>query len=165
MQESQNEKNDITDVEFKEIPTESSTPEGFFNPVNYLTDALREAGYHDPEGWTKNIDVRAANAVEEKDRIFFANRALRLYLAEIEGRENISPRMLLADGIDSVKWKALMDQGVIPWLLNQFDAKGKRKTEEAPAADETITSLDVPQDTEDQSPSTDSNSQPGSPEA
>ncbi|BAW19032.1 hypothetical protein [Ralstonia phage RP12] len=103
-----------------------------FNPVVYLTNALTSAGYTNPTGWLKGIDPRAETAEDEKDRIFFANRALRLYLAEVPDRENISPRMLLADGITSVQWTALVDQGVVPWLMNQFDKKGKRVASEGP---------------------------------
>lgn len=121
--------NQVTDVEFTEVNRDESafkeeTP--LFNPVDFLTMALHQAGYPEPTAWYKGIDVRAETADSEKDRIFFANRALRLFLAEVENRENITPRMLLADGIDSPKWMALMEQGVIPWLMNQFDKKGKR---------------------------------------
>ncbi|BAW19317.1 hypothetical protein [Ralstonia phage RP31] len=105
-----------------------------FNPVDYLTNALHNAGYPNPTAWYKGIDPRAETADNEKDRIFFANRALRLYLAEVPDRENISPRMLLADGITSIQWTALVDQGVVPWLMNQFDKKGRRV--EAPAIKE-----------------------------
>lgn len=123
---------DITDVAFVEIKKEEQKP--FFNPVEFLTNALHQAGFTDADLWHKDIDPRAETAEDEKERIFFANRALRLFLAEVGGdRDNITPRMLLADGIDSVKWIALMEQGVIPWLLNQFDKKGKRVTPEVEA--------------------------------
>ena len=134
--------NNITDVEFKEVPTETAAP--FFNPVAYLTEALTAAKHPEPLAWTKDCDPRAETALEEKERIFFANRALRLYLAEQTDRENLSPRMLLADGIDGVKWAALMDQGVIPWLMNQFDAKGKRiKPEDVQAETENRVGLAI----------------------
>lgn len=121
----------VTDVEFREVPVEKKeeTP-ALFNPVAFLTEALQKAGYAKPYAWTEGIDERAQTADNEKDRIFFANRALRLFLAEVENRDNITPRMLLADGVDSTKWMALMEQGVIPWLMNEFDAKGKRVKEE-----------------------------------
>ena len=116
---------EITDVEFTEIKKEPAAAS--FNPAVFLTEALISNGLIDAaKSWSIGIDPRAETAESEKDRIFFANRALRLFLAEIEGRDNITPRMLLADGIDSIKWMALIEQGVIPWLLNQFDSKGKR---------------------------------------
>lgn len=122
----------ITDVAFTEIKREEGAT--FFNPVVFLTDVLTSNGLSEAAAiWVQGIDPRAQTAESEKDRIFFANRALRLFLAEVEDRENITPRMLLADGIDSVKWCALMEQGVIPWLLNQFDKKGKRVAPEVEA--------------------------------
>jgi hypothetical protein len=127
----------VTDVEFTETPkaVAPAAPEPF-QPAVFLTKALIEAGYPEPTAWMKDIDPLVETHEDEKQRIFFANRALRLYLAEIEGRENISPRMLLADGIDGVKWAALMTQGVVPWLMNQFDEKtGKRKKEEVVGLD------------------------------
>lgn len=118
----------VTDVAFVEIKKDEKPA---FNPAVFLTEALIAAGLNEAAiGWSIGIDPRVETAESEKDRIFFANRALRLFLAEIEGRDNITPRMLLADGIDSVKWIALMEQGVIPWLLNQFDSKGKRVVSE-----------------------------------
>ena len=118
----------VTDVAFVEIKKDEKPA---FNPAVFLTEALAGAGLKEAAlGWSVGIDPRVETAENEKDRIFFANRALRLFLAEIEDRENITPRMLLADGIDSVKWCALMEQGVIPWLLNQFDKKGKRIADE-----------------------------------
>lgn len=115
----------IVDVEFTEIKREVVTP--LFNPAVFFTELLISNDLTDAAvNWSCGIDPRAETADNEKDRIFFANRALRLFLAEIEDRENITPRMLIADGIDSVKWIALMEQGVIPWLKNQFDKKGKR---------------------------------------
>lgn len=130
----------VTDVAFVEIKKEEQKP--FFNPVEFLTNALHQAGFSDADAWHKDIDPRAETAEDEKERIFFANRALRLFLAEYEdARDNITPRMLLADGIDSVKWIALMEQGIVPWFLNQFDKNGKRITreevqEEAPVTPE-----------------------------
>ena len=118
---------EIVDVEFTEIKKEEGATASNFNPAVFLTQALIDAGLIDEATkWSIGIDPRAETAESEKDRIFFANRALRLFLAEVEGRDNVTPRMLLADGIDAVKWMALMEQGVIPWLLNQFDKKGKR---------------------------------------
>lgn len=125
---------DIQDVDFKDVPaTEPAVAP--FQPAAYLTTALARAGYHDPEGWLKDADPLVATHEEEKQRIFFANRALRLYLAEIAERENISPRLLLADGIDATRWCALMDQGIVPWLMNEFDSKGKRVKPEPKAGD------------------------------
>lgn len=130
------ENKEITDVEFTEVTKEEAAP--IFNPVVFLTEALTAKGLTEAAAkWVQDIDPRAQSAESEKDRIFFANRALRLYLAEIEGRDNVTPRMLLADGIDSVKWIALMEQGIIPWLLGQFDKKGKRVTSEGDAVVET----------------------------
>lgn len=117
--------NNITDVDFKEVPTNNEVSEDAFDPADYLISALQSAGHPDPAAWTKDMDPRARTAPEEKDRIFFANRAIRLYLAEHGERENITPRLLLAEGIGKVKWAALMEQGVVPWLMNKFDAKGK----------------------------------------
>lgn len=131
--------NQIIDTEVTEVKEEAP----FFNPVEFLTNALRAADYVDPTGWRNNIDPRAEIAEDERERIFFANRALRLFLSEVEGRENISPRMLLADGIDSDKWIALMEQGVIPWLMNQFDNRGKRITQETEAEAEQPTMEDT----------------------
>ena len=126
MQENQT----VTDVAFTETTREEAV--ALFNPVTHLTATMEAAGLTDAAAkWTLGIDPRAQSAEGEKDRIFFANRSLRLFLAEIEDRENITPRMLLADGIDSPKWIALMEQGIIPWLLNQFDKKGKRVSPEA----------------------------------
>lgn len=124
---------EVTDVEFKEIPVEKKEEaQATFNPVSYLTNALNTAGLTEAAAaWVMNIDPRAETAEDEKERIFFANRALRLFLAEQPDRDNITPRMLLADGIDGVKWAALMEQGVIPWLKNEFDKKGKRVKPEA----------------------------------
>jgi hypothetical protein len=121
-----NDKN-ITDVDFKEVATEAVTETEvvLFDPVDYLTGALRDAGHPNPTAWTLDIDPRAQTAPSDKDRIFFANRALSLYIAEHTDRENITPRLLLVDGIDKVKWAALMEQGIVPWLMNKFDAKGK----------------------------------------
>jgi hypothetical protein len=128
----------VTDVAFTETPREeAATP--FFNPVTFLTQAFENAGlFHAAAVWAEDIDPRAETAEGEKDRIFFANRALRLFLAEVPDRENITPRMLLADGIDGVKWVALMEQGVIPWLQNQFDKKGKRVAPEAATEDSPV---------------------------
>ncbi len=117
---------DITDVEFKETPVETKEAPAIFNPVEFLTNALAQAGYPEPAAWTQDIDPLASTHEDEKARIFFANRALRLYLSEIEGRDNISPRLLLADGIDSTRWIALMEQGVIPWLMGAFNERGDR---------------------------------------
>lgn len=143
-------KSNVTDVEFKEVPTEAKEEvHQIFNPFLFLTDALIKAGYPDPVGWSAGIDSRVETADNEKDRIFFANRALRLYLAEVEGRENISPRMLLADGIDSVKWAALMEQGIIPWLMNQFDKKGKRMKSEDTTDEKDEVLGQTPPDTEE----------------
>lgn len=129
------EKNEIVDVEFTEVKREPAAAP-MFNPAVFLTEALIKAGLTEAAvQWCQNIDPRAETAESEKDRIFFANRALRLFLAEIEGRDNITPRMLIADGIDSVKWIALMEQGIIPWLLGQFDKKGKRVAPEAEQAE------------------------------
>lgn len=120
-------KQDVTDVEFTEVQNEPAQPAAaIFNPVEHLVNALTQSGYAEPRAWTKHLDPRAETAENEKDRIFFANRALRLYLAEVPERENISPRMLLADGIDSAKWCALMEQGVIPWLMGAFNERGDR---------------------------------------
>lgn len=129
--------NNITDVDFKEVPTNNEVSEDAFDPADYLISALQSAGHPDPAAWTKDMDPRARTAPEEKDRIFFANRAIRLYLAEHGERENITPRLLLAEGIGKVKWAALMEQGVVPWLMNKFDAKGKiiKDTPDVDAAD------------------------------
>lgn len=122
----QNQNEQITDVEFKEVPTGPVAAEAPFDPAVYLTNALMVAGHPDPAAWAKHIDPRAQTAEKETDRLFFTNRSLRLYLSEQEDRENISPRMLLAEGLNNVDWTALMDQGIVPWLMNQFDKKGKR---------------------------------------
>lgn len=131
--------NNITDVDFKEVATEAVTETEvvLFDPVDYLTGALRDAGHPNPTAWTLDIDPRAQTAPSDKDRIFFANRALCLYVSEHEGRENITPRLLLVDGIDKVKWAALMEQGIVPWLMNKFDAKGKIIKADTPTIDAT----------------------------
>lgn len=122
----------VSDVEFTETPKADApaAPEPFM-PAVFLTKALIEAGYPEPTAWMKDIDPLVETHEDEKQRIFFANRALRLFLAEIADRDNITPRMVLADGIDSIKWSALMTQGIVPWLMNEFDEKtGKRKKAE-----------------------------------
>lgn len=120
--------NNITDVEFKEVPTETAaaTTSEFFLPANYLINALTAAGHPNPTAWALHIDPRVETAEEEKDRIFFANRALRIYLSEQEAADTISVRMLLAEGIPAAKWCALVDKGIVPWLMGQFDEKGQR---------------------------------------
>jgi hypothetical protein len=123
--------NNVTDVEFKEIPAAAAEmKDSGFQPVEYLSQALLAAGHPDPTGWTKDIDPRAVTAEEEKDRIFFANRALLLYLAEQEDRENVTVRMLVTTGVDGAKWAAIAEQGIVPWLMGKFD---KPKAEEAVA--------------------------------
>jgi hypothetical protein len=120
--------NNITDVEFKEVPTETAAAatNNIFLPADYVVNALAAAGHPNPQAWALHIDPRVETAEEEKDRIFFANRALRLYISEQESPDNISPRMLLAEGIPSSKWCALIDKGIVPWLMGQFDKKGQR---------------------------------------
>jgi hypothetical protein len=124
---------DVQDVEFKEVATKAVPAAEFFNPVTYLTNALAAAGHPNPSAWTQDIDPRAETAEEEKDRIFFANRALRLWLAEQTDRENITVRMIQADGISAIKWCALMDQGIVKWVMGGFDKK-----EELASSDDSI---------------------------
>lgn len=130
---------DVTDVEFKEVPVEKPAAAEVFNPVAYLDNALRANRLENSvDAWKRDLDPRAETAEDEKERIFFANRALRLFIAEIPNCDNIAPRMLLADGIDGVKWSALIDRGVIPWMLGLFDEKtGKRIDKSAQAAEST----------------------------
>lgn len=119
--------NNITDVEFKEIPAPGTTAaETDFNPAQYVINALTAAGHPNPTAWALHVDPRVETAEKEVDRIFFANRALRLYISEQEVADNISPRMLLAEGIPAGKWCALVDKGLVPWLMGQFDSKGQR---------------------------------------
>lgn len=90
-----------------------------WNPVEWLTKALADAGYPNPSAWTLDIDPRAETDADEDTRIFFANRALILFLSEVKDRENISPRLLLADGVGRQRWEALMLKGLIPWLMHK----------------------------------------------
>lgn len=133
-------KQEVTDVEFTETTVDETDtiPVQQFDPVGFLTNLLKQNGLIAASAaWKQNIDSRAYSAEKEEERIFFTNRALRLFLAEQTDRENITPRMLLADGIDGVKWSALIEQGIIPWLMNQFDKKGKRVQPEAVSSEQT----------------------------
>lgn len=136
--------NTITDVEFKEV---AAAPIEFFNPVTYLINALQSAGHKEPNAWTLDLDPRAETVEDEKERIFFTNRAVRLYMAEQTERENITARLLLADGIDKIKYCALVEQAIVPWLMGEFDEKGKRveeaTTNVAPTLEEFPASLDL----------------------
>jgi hypothetical protein len=134
MQESTN---TVTDVEFKEVEEkvvaqEEAKPEvpyADFNPVTYMIEALTKAGHPNPTAWTLDIDPRAQNAEKVEDRIFFTNRALHLYVAEHVERENITPRMIFAEGLPVPKWIALMEQGIVKWLMGKFDKKTEEKKE------------------------------------
>lgn len=122
--------NNVTDVDFKEVkPTPEVKADSGFQPVDYLSQSLLNAGHPEPTAWTLHIDPRAVTAEDEKERIFFANRALRLYIAEHTDQENVTPRMLVSDGIDATKWAALADQGIVPWLMGKFADKTAGKEE------------------------------------
>lgn len=127
-------KQTITDVDFKEVPKEEVAPtaptdDKPFDPAVYLTEALTRAGHPAPAEWLKDVDPRVQTATEENDRLFFANRAIRLYMSEQDVNDNISPRLLLAEGIGSVNWCAVVDEGIVPWLMGEFNKKGKRVKE------------------------------------
>lgn len=146
--------NNVTDVEFKEVPVEgqeaatAAPAEQLFNPVAYLTTALFNAGHPNPSAWALHIDPRAETAEEVKERIFFANRALRLYMSEQDVPDNISPRLTIADGIGVKQWTALVDQSYVKWLMGQFDEKGRLKQDlpKAPELKEFEGSLNLTDD-------------------
>lgn len=138
--------NNITDVEFKDVPAQQ--PEAAadvkqeFNPVEYLSQALLNAGHPEPTAWAKDIDPQAVTHEEENKRIFFTNRALHLYLAEQDVPDNITVRMTLADGVGATKWSAIIDKAIVPWIMGKFDDKGKLKEEsvaEQPVVEEGAT--------------------------
>lgn len=105
----------------------AADPHANFNPVTYLIEALTKAGHPKPAAWTQDIDLRAHTAEKVEDRIFFANRALRLYISEHLDMENITPRMILAEGIAVSKWIALMEQGAVKWLMGKFKKVEEKK--------------------------------------
>lgn len=97
-----------------------------FNPVEFLCSELERAGSTDLTCWMKHIDPRATTEPDEMARIFFANRALRLYMAEQEGRNHMEARLLLADGIPVADWKSIVSKGVVPWILNKLPVNKKQ---------------------------------------
>lgn len=115
-----NQVTEITDVEFKEVPS--------IAPVEFLTEALREAGYHDPEGWKVGLHPAADTAETIGERLFLINRSLCLYLSEVKGKgDTIVPRMFINNVLDYPRWKQVIKEGIVAWLMEQFDLKtGKR---------------------------------------
>lgn len=116
-----NQVTDVTDVEFKEVPAVQ-------DPVEFLTQALRNAGYADPEGWKIGLHPAASTAATIGERLFLVNRSLGLYLSEVKGRgDNIVPRMFISGALNFEQWKQVIVEGVAAWLMEQFDLKtGKR---------------------------------------
>lgn len=116
-----NQVSEITDVEFKEIPK-------IGNPVEFLTNTLREVGYNDPEGWMQGLHPAAYTAETIGERLFLVNRSLALYLSEVRGKgDNIVPRMFISGSLNYEQWKQVIVDGVAAWLMEQFDLKtGKR---------------------------------------
>ena len=112
---------------------EAQNPHADFNPVTYLIEALTKAGHPNPTAWTKDLDPRSQTAEKVEDRMFFVNRAIRLYISEHLDMENITPRMILAEGIAVSKWIALMEQGVVKWLMGKFNKKPEVVQEETRA--------------------------------
>lgn len=103
-----------------------------FMPAEFLTKLLREEGHADPEAWAVDLDPRCSDpSIKVQERIFFVNRALRLYMSEQEGRNHMDARMLLADGLQVDEWSAIVVRGVVPWLMNKLPVS---KTQLAEAA-------------------------------
>lgn len=103
-----------------------------FLPAQFLTNALAEAGHENPQAWQRDLDSRCNDTtLKPEERIFFVNRALRLYMSEQEGRNHMEARMLLADGLTVEEWSAIVVRGVVPWLLNKLPLN---KTQLAQAA-------------------------------
>lgn len=129
--------NDVTDVEFKEVPTEPQVPN--FDPAAYLTKAFKDAGFEDADAWTKDIDPRALvlnNGLSDKHRIFFVNRALRLFIAEVDTKDNSTVRMVIVDAVTPEQWSSLIDQGFIPWIKGIAEDAEKPAVEPLPEFEE-----------------------------
>lgn len=95
-----------------------------FMPAEFLTAALRTAGHADPEAWAVGLDTGAITEEKVEHRIFHVNRALRLYMSEQKHLENnMQARQLISDGIDEDTWRALINRGVIPWLMSTLPVK------------------------------------------
>ena len=99
-----------------------------FDPVGFVCIELKRAGSETPEAWAKHIDPRAQTEPDELARIFFTNRALRLYMSEQAGRNHMEARLLLADGISVADWKSIVSKGVVPWILNKLPVNKKQLT-------------------------------------
>lgn len=117
-----NQDNTITDVEFKEVPV--AIPD----PVSFLTQALRDVGYHAPEAWMEGLHPAAKTSLNIGERLFLVNRSLGLYLSEVRNMgDNIVPRMFISGATSYTNWTQIIKEGVCAWLMGQFDLKtGKR---------------------------------------
>lgn len=117
-----NQDNAITDVEFKEVPV--AIPD----PVSFLTQALRDVGYHSPEAWMEGLHPAAKTSPNIGERLFLVNRSLGLYLSEVRNMgDNIVPRMFISGATSYTNWTQIIKEGVCAWLMGQFDLKtGKR---------------------------------------
>ena len=136
MQDSKNTQQLDTDAQAQqslETETAAAPQQEAFMPAEFLTNALRQEGYENPEAWTANLDPRCTDpTIKPQERIFFVNRALRLYMSEQEGRNHMEARMLLAEGLTVEEWSAIVTRGVVPWLLNKLPVN-KAQLEQAAA--------------------------------
>lgn len=108
----------ITDVEFKDVES----------PPDFLTRTMREAGIANPDAWEKDLDPAARTSHDINHQLFLTNRSLALHLSEVaDCGDNIIPRMFISERQIYENWKNIITEGVVPWLLKQFDRNtGKR---------------------------------------
>lgn len=119
-----NNTNNVTDIEFTEVPKAADT---IPNPVFFLTEALYAGGYVHPEDWKKDLNPQAETAETIDERLFLTNRSLALYLSEQQDiGDTIIPRMFISEKQSYENWTKIITEGIVPWLLKQFDAHGKR---------------------------------------
>lgn len=105
-------------------PSPNAVIPEFFRPADFLTNALKEAGHPNPDAWAESLHPGAHTEEKVEHRIFHVNRALRLYMSEQKDRDNtMQARQLLSDGIDEDTWRAIVNRGVVPWLMNTLPVK------------------------------------------
>lgn len=129
-----------------EVPFEQEP----FSPATYLTEQLIEQGMdaQTARAWMKGLDPRAETAENVKDRIFFVNRALRLYMSEqFNGSDGVSgtmnARLLVTDGIEEDAWKLLIKNGVASWLAGKPLSYKTEEPEQELEGEEPSTDTDV----------------------
>ena len=86
--------------------------------VAAVDQMLIDAGHSRPTDWHANLHQDAYNNPDKNIQRFLINRALRTVLGNVETESTLEERTYLEDKAELHDWLRLVNQGVIPCMVN-----------------------------------------------